>query len=151
MRAPSGIPVLRLHHLGILVADLDAALGFYGEGGTLGLDGETPHDAPEHDIRAVLLNVGDSHLEVFAPLTATGPLARTLAKRGPGMHHVAFEVADIEAALNACRAAGVELIDAVPRPGLHVGWRVAFLHPRSCGGVLTELLETGTPWTGAEL
>jgi methylmalonyl-CoA/ethylmalonyl-CoA epimerase len=114
-------------------------MGFYG--GALGLSGGAPHDAPEHDIRAILLDVGGSQIELFAPLTADGPIARTLAKRGAGMHHVAYEVADIDAALDACRHAGIQLIDAAPRPGLHAGWRVAFLHPRACGGVLTELVE----------
>ena len=141
MTGPCGVPVLRLHHLGILVDDLDAALGFYTR--TLGLADHAPHEAPAHDIRAILLDVGGSHLELFAPLSADGPIARTLAKRGPGMHHAAYEVADIDAALDACRAAGLQLIDQQARPGLHEGWRVAFLHPRSCGGVLTELIEIG--------
>jgi methylmalonyl-CoA/ethylmalonyl-CoA epimerase len=149
MSVPAGVPVLRLHHLGVLAADLEAAMAFYG--GALGLGGGPPHESPAHDIRAILLDVGDSHIELFAPLTADGPIARTLAKRGPGMHHVAYEVEDIEAALAHCRAAGIETIDAAPRPGLHQGWRVAFLHPRSCGGVLTELVETGAPWPGVGL
>ena len=144
-----GLPVLRLHHIGILTDDLDAAVRFYS--GFLGIAAGAPHSAPEHDIRAVLLDIGDTHLEVFAPLSADGPIGRTLAKRGPGQHHVAFEVADIDAALDACRAAGLELIDGRARPGLHRGWRVAFLHPRSCGGVLTELIETGAPWQGTGL
>ena len=141
MNGPGGIAVLRLHHLGILVDDLEGALRFYT--GTLGLAAHPPHEAPAHDIRAVLLDTGGSHLEVFAPLSADGPIARTLAKRGPGMHHAAYKVADIDAALDACRAAGLQLIDQQARPGLHEGWRVAFLHPRSCGGVLTELIEIG--------
>jgi methylmalonyl-CoA/ethylmalonyl-CoA epimerase len=135
-----GVPVLRLHHIGVLVEDLETAMGFYG--GTLRLSGGAAHDAPEHDIRAILLDVGESQIELFAPLTYDGPVARTLAKRGAGMHHIAYEVGDIDEALAACRAAGIQLIDAAPRPGLHEGWRVAFLHPRSCGGVLTELVET---------
>ena len=144
-----GLPVLRLHHVGILVADLDAALRFYH--GFLGVARGEPHESAPFDIRAVLLDLGDTHLEIFAPLTPDGPIARTLARRGPGQHHLAYEVADLDAALEACRAAGLELIDAAPRPGLHAGWRVAFLHPRSCGGVLTELVETGAPWQGTGL
>lgn len=144
-----GLPVLRLHHIGILVADLDEALRFYN--GFLGVVRGEPHESAEHDIRAVLLEIGDTHLEVFAPLTPDGTLARALANRGPGQHHVAFEVADLDAALDACRAAGLELLNETPRPGLHAGWRVAFLHPRSCGGVLTELVETGAPWQGTGL
>jgi methylmalonyl-CoA/ethylmalonyl-CoA epimerase len=141
-----GVPVLRLHHLGVLVADLDEAMRFYR--GVLGLSGGEPHDSATNDIRAILLDVGDSHIEVFAPLGPDGPVAKSLAKRGPGMHHVAYEVEDIDAALEQCRAAGIQLLDDVPRPGLHEGWRVTFLHPRSCGGVLTELIETGKPWPG---
>lgn len=146
MDRPRGLPILRLHHLGVLVADLDAAMRFYR--GFLGVAGGERHEAPEHDIEAVLFDIGETHIEVFAPLSADGPVARTLAKRGPGLHHVAYEVADIEAALEACRLAELDLIDETPRPGLHRGWRVAFLHPRSSGGVLTELLETGAPWQG---
>lgn len=146
MERPRGLPVLRLHHVGVLVADLDEALRFYNS--FLGVARGAAHESAEHDIRAVLLDIGETHLELFAPLTPDGPIARTLAKRGPGQHHVAFEVADIDLALEACRAAGIEPIDAAPRPGLHQGWRVAFLHPRSCGGVLTELVETGAPWQG---
>jgi len=149
MEGPRGVPVLRLHHLGVLVANLDEALRFYG--GALGLAGGGAHESAPNDIRAVLLDVGDSQIELFAPLTADGPVAGALEKRGPGMHHVAYEVEDIDAALEQCRAAGIQLIDAVARPGLHEGWRVAFLHPRSCGGVLTELVETGKPWPGVGL
>lgn len=147
MIAIPGLPPARLHHVGILVADLDAALHFYRD--TLGLVGDAPHEAPVHDIRATLLDLGETHLELFAPLTPDGPIAGVLAKRGPGMHHLCYEVADIATALASCREAGVRLIDAAPRPGLHEGWQIAFLHPRSCGGVLTELVETGVPWSGS--
>jgi methylmalonyl-CoA/ethylmalonyl-CoA epimerase len=147
MTLPAGLPPARLHHVGILVADLDAALQFYRD--TLGLIGAEPHDAPAHDIRAALLDLGQSHLELFAPLTPDGAIAGALAKRGPGLHHLCYEVDDIVAALASCRAAGVQLIDAAPRPGLHHGWQVAFLHPRSCGGVLTELVQTGVPSSGS--
>ena len=139
MIAAIGVAVLRLHHLGILAADLDATLPFYRE--VLGLRGGEPHDAPEHDIRAIFLQGGGSAIELFAPLSADGPIARTLAKRGPGLHHVCYEVIDIDAALEGCRAHDVRLIDTAARPGLHAGWRVAFLHPSACGGVLTELVE----------
>lgn len=143
MIAVAGLTVRRLHHLGILAADLETTLHFYRE--VLGLRGGEPHEAPAHDIRAVLLQGGGSAIELFAPLTADGPLARTLAQRGRGLHHVCYEVADIAAALAHCRAMGVRLIDEEARPGLHAGWRVAFLHPASCGGVLTELVEIAAP------
>jgi methylmalonyl-CoA/ethylmalonyl-CoA epimerase len=149
MAPPRDVPVLRLHHLGILTPDLDAALRPYR--GLFGLHVGAPHESAANNIRAVLIETGAAALEVFAPLTADGPVARQLAKRGPGLHHAAYEVADIDAALAACRAAGIELGDQAARPGLHPGWRVAFLHPRSCGGVLTELVETGAPWQGTGL
>ncbi|MGN6363125.1 MAG: methylmalonyl-CoA epimerase [Thermomicrobiales bacterium] len=149
MAPPPNVPIVRLHHLGILTPDLDAALRLYG--GLFGLPVGAPHESAANDVRAVLIETGETALEVFAPLTADGPVARQLAKRGPGLHHAAYEVADIDAALAACRAAGIELIDQAARPGLHPGWRVAFLHPRSCGGVLTELVETGAPWQGTGL
>lgn len=148
MIATTGVLVRRLHHLGILAADLDATLPFYRE--VLGLRGGEPYDAPEHDIRAVLLQGGGSAIELFAPLRADGPIARALVKRGPGLHHVCYEVTDIDAALAHCRAHGVRLIDAAARPGLHAGWRVAFLHPSACGGVLTELVEITEPLADEE-
>ena len=146
MSAIAGLPPLRLHHVGILVADLDEALRFYR--GTIGLQVGTPHESTANDIRAALVDLGGSHLELFAPLTPDGPMAQALAKRGTGMHHLCYEVSDIVAALAQCREAGVQLIDQAPRHGLHEGWQVAFLHPRSCGGVLTELLEIGTHQAG---
>lgn len=148
MIAATGVLVRRLHHLGILAADLDATLPFYRE--VLGLRGGEPYDAPEHDIRAVLLEDGGSAIELFAPLSAEGPIARTLAKRGAGLHHVCYEVIDIDVALAHCRAHGVRLIDETARPGLHAGWRVAFLHPSTCGGVLTELVEIAAPHADEE-
>lgn len=146
MSAIAGLPPLRLHHVGILVADLDEALRLYR--GTFGLPVGAPHESTANDIRAALVDLGGSHLELFAPLTPDGPMAQALAKRGAGMHHLCYEVSDIGVALAQCRLAGVQLIDQAPRPGLHAGWQVAFLHPRSCGGVLTELVEIGTPEAG---
>lgn len=142
MSVIAGLSPLRLHHVGILVPDLAEALAFYR--GTLGLRAGAPHDSSTNDIRAAMIDIGESHLELFAPLTPDGPIARALAKRGAGMHHLCYEVSNIIEALALCREAGVELIDQTPRPGLHEGWQVAFLHPRSCGGVLTELAEIGT-------
>lgn len=143
MSAIAGLPPLRLHHVGILVAELDEALRLYRD--TLGLPVGVPHESVANDIRAALVDLGGSHLELFAPLTPDGSMAQALAKRGAGMHHLCYEVRDIVAALAQCREAGVQLINQSPHPGLHEGWQVAFLHPRSCGGVLTELVEIGTP------
>lgn len=142
MSVIAGLQPLRLHHVGILVPDLDDALRFYR--GTLGVQAGAPHESVANDIRASLIDLGASYLELFAPLTSDGATAQSLAKRGAGMHHLCYEVSDIDAALAQCREAGVQLIDQAPRPGLHEGWRVAFLHPRSCSGVLTELVQIGT-------
>jgi methylmalonyl-CoA/ethylmalonyl-CoA epimerase len=86
------------------------------------------------------LRVGDGEIELMAPLREDSPVGKFIAKRGPGLHHVAYGVADIGAALVAARETGLELIDAEPRIGLH-GRRIAFVHPKSMGGVLTELVE----------
>jgi methylmalonyl-CoA epimerase len=94
----------------------------------------------EQGVEAVLLDVGENHVELLAPLSAETPVGRFLAKRGPGLHHVAYQVADIDAALESLRASGVRMIDEQPRIGIRRS-RVAFLHPGASGGVLTELVE----------
>jgi methylmalonyl-CoA epimerase len=94
-------------------------------------------------VEAVLLDVGENHVELLRPLADDTPVGRFLAKRGPGLHHVAYQVADIDATLAALRAAGVRLIDEAPRPGIR-GSRVAFLHPSGSGGVLTEIVQPAT-------
>ena len=94
----------------------------------------------EQGVEAVLLDVGENHVELLAPLGPETPVGRFLAKRGPGLHHVAYQVPDIEAALDALRAQGVALLDETPRTGIR-GSRVAFVHPRSTGGVLTEIVQ----------
>jgi methylmalonyl-CoA epimerase len=130
---------MQLHHVGIAVADLNESIALYRS--TLGA--ELVHRAKnERDgLEAAFLKVGEAELELLAPLHEDTPVGRFIAKRGPGMHHVAFGVPDIEQALADARAAGLELIDAVPRMGMH-GSRIAFLHPKSMGGVLTEFVET---------
>ncbi len=92
-------------------------------------------------LEAAFLKVGDAELELMAPLREDSPVGKFVAKRGPGVHHVAFGVSDIEQAIANARAEGMELIDAEPRMGMH-GSRIAFVHPRSVGGVLTEFVET---------
>ena len=124
----------------MLVADLDEAMRFYR--GVLGLSGGEPHESATNDIRAILLDVGDSHIEVFAPLGPDGPVAKSLAKRGPGMHHVALETDDVARALADLTAAGATLIDEAPRRGLF-GLEVAFVHPDAVHGVLTEVVSNG--------
>lgn len=130
---------MQLHHVGIAVADLDQSIDLYRSM----FGAELIHRArSEKDgLEAAFLKVGDAELELMAPLREDTPVGKFIAKRGPGMHHVAFGVADIEQALANARAEGLELIDVEPRMGMH-GSRIAFVHPKSVGGVLTELVET---------
>jgi methylmalonyl-CoA epimerase len=94
----------------------------------------------EQGVEAVLLDVGENHVELLAPLGPDTPVGKFLAKKGPGLHHVAYQVADIDATLDELRAAGLRLIDETPRTGIRSS-RVAFLHPSATGGVLTEIVE----------
>lgn len=128
---------LRLHHVGIVVADLDAAIASYG---ALGFAAGERHAIPEQHIEAVTFRAGPGWVELIQPTDPEGPIARFMAKRGEGTHHVAYAVDDIEAALEQLRANRRRLIDEVPRTGAH-GWRIAFIHPESCHGVLTELVQ----------
>jgi methylmalonyl-CoA/ethylmalonyl-CoA epimerase len=128
----------RIDHIGVAVADLDAAIGLYE--GTLGMPLVHRETVVEQGVEAVLLDVGDGHVELLAPLGEETPVGRFLAKKGPGLHHVAYAVADIDAVLAELRAQGVELIDSEPRTGIRRS-KVAFVHPRSTGGVLTEIVQ----------
>ena len=128
----------RIDHVGVAVEDIDAALALYEQGYEMPLvHRET---VTEQGVEAVLLDVGDGHVELLAPLGPDTPVGKFMAKNGPGLHHVAYAVEDIDAALERIAAAGIELIDAKPRIGIRES-RVAFLHPRSTGGVLTEIVE----------
>ena len=126
----------RIAHVGIAVADLDAALAFYRD--VLGLEPQHPETADGATI--VSLPFGESDVELLAPRDADGPIAKFLAKRGPGIHHVCYRVPDLDAALAACRAAGYRLIDETPRTGAG-GRRIAFVHPKATAGILLELTE----------
>jgi methylmalonyl-CoA/ethylmalonyl-CoA epimerase len=128
---------LRLHHVGYVVADLDAAAANYQR---LGFTAGERHEIPEQHIVAMTFRSGDGWLELIQPTDLEGPIARYMAKRGEGSHHVAFEVDDIVAELARLKAEGVRLIDEAPRRGAH-DWRIAFIHPESCNGVLTELVQ----------
>ena len=126
----------RIAHVGIAVPDLDAAVAFYRD--VLGL---TPHPPEQADGAAIVsLPFGDSEVELLAPLTADGPIAKFLNRRGPGIHHVCYRVPDLDAALAACRVSGYTLIDDTPRPGAG-GRRIAFVHPKATAGILLELTE----------
>ena len=128
----------RIDHVGVAVEDIDAALALYEQGYEMPLvHRET---VTEQGVEAVLLDVGDGHVELLQPLGPETAVGKFLSRRGPGLHHVAYAVEDIDAALERIAAAGIELIDAKPRIGIRES-RVAFLHPRSTGGVLTEIVE----------
>jgi methylmalonyl-CoA/ethylmalonyl-CoA epimerase len=126
----------RIAHVGIAVPDIGAALAFYRD--VLGLEPRGPETSDGAEI--VSLSFGESEVELLAPKDADGPIARFLARRGPGIHHVCYRVADLDAALAACRAAGYRLIDETPRVGAG-GHRIAFVHPKATAGILLELTE----------
>ena len=128
-----------IHHLGVAVDDLDAALSTYER--LFGAQVEHRATVEEQGVRAVSLRIGDGRVELLEPLGADTPVGRFLAKRGPGMHHVAFDVSDLPAALAELSGAGADLIDEAPREGLF-GLEVAFIHPDSVHGVLAEVVSS---------
>ena len=128
----------RIDHIGVAVEDLDAAMELYG--GPFGMREQHRETVEEQGVEAVLLEVGDGHVELLRPLSDETAVGKFIAKRGPGLHHVAYQTDDIDRTLGEVRDAGIELIDQSPRIGIR-GSRVAFLHPRSTGGVLTEIVE----------
>ena len=134
------MPVRGIHHLGVAVDDLDAALATYRS--LFGAELEHRDTVADQGVEAASLRVGEGRVELLASLGEETPVGRFLAKRGPGMHHVAYEVADVEAELEALTAAGAELIDERPRRGLF-GLEVAFVHPGAVHGVLSELVALG--------
>jgi methylmalonyl-CoA/ethylmalonyl-CoA epimerase len=127
-----------IDHIGVAVADLDAAIALHRD--TFGMPLVHRETLDAQGVEAALLDAGSSHLELLAPLGDDTPVGRFLARRGPGLHHVAYRVDDVAAALDEVRAAGLRLIDEAPRSGIR-GSRVAFLHPSASGGVLTELVQ----------
>jgi methylmalonyl-CoA/ethylmalonyl-CoA epimerase len=130
-------PARSVHHLGIAVESLDEAIARYEQ--LFGAILEHRESLADQGVEAASLLVGSSRLELLRPLAPDTPVGRFLARRGPGMHHVAFEVADLPAELARLRAVGAELIDVEPRRGLF-GLQVAFVHPDATGGVLAELV-----------
>jgi methylmalonyl-CoA epimerase len=128
----------RIDHIGVAVADLDAAIELHAD--LYGMPLVHRETLVEQGVEAALLEVGESHVELLAPLRGDTPVGRFLARRGPGIHHVAYQVADVEAALRSLRDQGARLIDEAPRTGIR-GTQIAFLHPSSTGGVLTELVQ----------
>jgi methylmalonyl-CoA/ethylmalonyl-CoA epimerase len=128
----------RIDHIGVAVEDIESSLALYRDAFRM----EVAHReiVEEQGVEAVLLDVGENHVELLAPLGPDTPVGKFLAKKGPGLHHVAYQVSDIEATLDLLKAAGLPLIDEHPRVGIR-GSRVAFLHPKGTEGVLTEIVE----------
>lgn len=129
-----------IDHIGIAVTDLDQGLALYRD--LLGLELERLEEVPQENVRVAFLKLdrrgGPGHLELLAPLSEAGAIAAFIAKRGPGLHHVAVAVADVTVVLDRCREAGIAVIDQMPRRGAG-GKLIAFAHPRGTGGVLLEI------------
>jgi methylmalonyl-CoA/ethylmalonyl-CoA epimerase len=128
----------RIDHIGVAVEDLDAALKLYDADLDLALVHRETVES--QGVEAVLLDVGEGHVELLRPLGPDTPVGKFLAAKGPGLHHVAYQTPDIEAELDRLRAAGLRLIDEQPRTGIRNS-RVAFVHPKATGGVLTEIVQ----------
>ncbi len=130
---------IKLNHLAIVVDDMVAALRFWRESLGLAQTGEI-ESVPAEAVDIAFLSLGDAHIELIQPTSSDSGVAKYLAKRGPGLHHLCLEVPDLEAKLNELRARGYELINETPRE--RDGRRYAFIHPKSAGGVLLELYES---------
>lgn len=133
---------MKIHHLGVAVRSLKEALSFYGE--TLGLKVTTVEEVPSEGVRVAFLPAGEARIELLEALGPDSPIARFIAKKGEGIHHICLEVADIEAKVAELTAAGAEIIAPAIRVGAG-GHRIAFVHPRSASGVLVELKEVARP------
>lgn len=128
----------RIDHVGVAVEDLEEAIALYEK--ALAMPLVHRETVTEQGVEAVLLDVGDGHVELLSPLGPETPVGRFVSRNGPGLHHVAYAVSDIEATLQELAAAGVKLIDEQPRTGIRNS-RVAFVHPKSTGSVLTEIVQ----------
>jgi methylmalonyl-CoA/ethylmalonyl-CoA epimerase len=128
----------RIDHIGVAVEDLDGAVALYRD--RFGMREQHRETVEEQGVDAVLLEIGEGHVELLAPLSPDSAVGRFLQRSGPGLHHVAYQTDDIDSALASVREAGMRLIDEQPRAGIR-GSKVAFVHPKSTGGVLTELVE----------
>ncbi len=130
--------IRKINHIAIVVPDIDAALGFWRD--ALGLEPSHVEEVPEQEARVAFLPTGKSAVELVEPTTEASGLARYMAKRGPGLHHICFEVEDIRETLARLKEKGVQLINEEPTVGAG-GKRIAFIHPKSTNGVLVELVE----------
>lgn len=140
MRAPQALSgvVQGLHHVAIAVASLAEARQAYE--GALGLSATEPEFVPDQKVNVLVLYAGEQRIELVEPASADSPISKFLETRGGGIHHLAWRVADVARAIEHLKSKGVRLIDEAPRPGAH-GTRIAFVHPKSTGGVLMELVE----------
>lgn len=130
----------KINHLGVAVNSLADALPYYRD--QLGMAFKGTEEVSEQQVRVAFLEIGESKIELLEPTTPESPIAKFLEKNGPGIHHVAYEVADIAAAIKKLEADGARMIDKAPRKGAH-GALIAFIHPKSSNGVLTELCQPG--------
>ena len=127
-----------IDHIGVAVEDLDESIALYRD--RLGMREQHRETVEEFGVEAALLEIGDAHVELLTPIQPDSAVARFLERNGPGMHHVAYRTADIDAELERMAKAGVRMIDEQARTGIRDS-RVAFVHPKSTGGVLTEIVE----------
>lgn len=130
----------KISHIGVAVTSIEEAVPFYRD--TLGMEFEGTEVVADQKVKVAFFVIGESRIELLEPTSADSPVAKFLEKNGPGVHHIAYEVDDLEGQLESLKSRDVRLIDAVPRGGAH-GTRIAFLHPKASGGVLTELCEPG--------
>jgi len=130
----------KINHIGIAVKNIETATPLYRD--VLGMRFEGVEEVPDQKVRVAFFVVGESRIELLEPTSPDSPVARFLEKNGEGIHHLAYQVDDLAATLEQLRGAGVRLIDEQPRCGAH-GTRIAFLHPKATGGVLTELCQSG--------
>ena len=130
----------KINHIGIAVTSLETTIPFYRD--TLGMAFAGIEEVAEQKVRVAMLQVGESKIELLEPTSEDSPVAKFIEKNGAGIHHIAYEVTDIEAAIAGLLAAGTRMIDEKPRNGAH-GTRIAFIHPKSSNGVLTELCQPG--------
>lgn len=130
----------KINHIGIAVQSLDATVPFYCD--LLGMPFKGIEEVAEQKVKVAMLGIGEAKIELLEPTSPESPIARFLEKNGPGIHHIAYEVADIEAAIAHLLQQGARMIDELSRDGAH-GTRIAFVHPKSSHGVLTELCQSG--------
>ena len=130
----------KINHIGIAVQSLESTLPFYRD--ALGMPFHGTEEVAEQKVKVAMLGIGESKIELLEPTGPESPIAKFLEKNGPGIHHIAYEVEDIKAAIARMKAQGARMIDEVPRCGAH-GTSIAFVHPKSSNGVLTELCQCG--------